>query len=40
MASLEEMVRWKYERIMNGEYRFEYKPMYEKTLEKMTGNGG
>ena len=32
MESLEEMVRWKYDKIMKGEYRFEYKPMYEKTL--------
>ncbi len=29
------MVKWKYEKIMDGEFRFEYKPMYEKTIEKM-----
>ncbi len=35
MNSLEEMVRWKYEKVMSGESRFEYKPMYENTLQKM-----
>ncbi len=34
------MVRWKYDKIMKGEYRFEYKPMYELTLEKMKTNEG
>jgi len=40
MGSLEEMVKWKFERIMKGEFRFEYKPMYEKTIEKMMANEG
>jgi hypothetical protein len=40
MGSLDEIVRWKYEKIMNGEYRFEHKPMYEKTLDKMISKEG
>ncbi len=34
------MVRWKYDKIMKGEFRFEYKPMYEMTLEKMKMSEG
>lgn len=32
MQSLEEKVKWKFEQVMKGQFRFEYVPMYEHTL--------
>ncbi len=40
MQTLEEMVKWKFDKIMKGEFRLEYIPMYKHTLEKMKTNEG